>query len=113
MSCNIEQEPHREQSMELEYKVIQAQTPLFADTAKMQEVLDQESRAGWRLLEKQDNYRIKVQRDISHRDNDADLDFDAYRTTVGVSSVITYGVTALLTIGVVSIILYFALWNNN
>ena len=77
--------------MELEYKVITSQTPMFSDTAKMQEVLDQEARAGWQLLEKQDNYKIRLQREISHRENDKTLDADAYRTTVGVSSTITYG----------------------
>jgi len=99
--------------MELEYKVIQSQTPLFADTNKMQEVLSEEAKAGWRLLEKQDNYKIRLQREISHRANDASLGFDAYRTSVGVSSVVTYGVTALLTIGIVSIILYLAIWSSN
>ncbi len=99
--------------MELEYKIIQSQTPMFTDTAKMHEILDQEARAGWRLLEKEDNYRLKLQRDISNRANDADLDFDAYRTSIGVSSMITKGATALLTMAIVSVILYFALWSAN
>lgn len=99
--------------MELEYKIMQAQTPLFADTAKMLELLDQEARAGWQLLEKEDNYRIKLQRNISHRENDKNLDFDAYRSTVGVSSMVTYGATAVVTIAIVSVILYFALWSQN
>ncbi len=99
--------------MELEYKVITSQTPTFSDTAKMQEVLEQEAKAGWRLLEKQDNYKIRLQREISHRENDKTLDVDAYRTTVGVSSTITYGATAVLTIAIVSMILYFMLWNTN
>jgi len=102
-----------EPPMELEYKIIQAQTPLFSDTARMHEILAQEAKAGWQLLEKEDNYRIKLQRNISHRDNDKNLDFDAYRSTVGVSSVVTYGVTAVVTIAIVSFILYFALWTSN
>ena len=98
--------------MDLEFKTIQAQTPLFAETAKMHELLEVEARAGWRLLEKENNYRIKLQRDISHRENDANLNIDAYRTSVGVSSAITYGATALLTVAVVSVILYFSIWNG-
>lgn len=98
--------------MEIEYKIIQSQTPLFANSAKMHEVLEQESRAGWQLLEKEDNFRLKLQRSISHRENDANLDFDAYRSNVGVSSMVTYGVTALATIAVVSLILYLALWSQ-
>ena len=99
--------------MELEYKVVQAQTPLFSDTGKMHEILEQEAQAGWQLLEKEDNFKIRLQRDISHRENDKNLDFDAYRSTVGVSAILTYGVTALLTLGIVSVILYLTIWGAN
>ncbi len=96
--------------MDLEYKTLHAQTPLFADSNKMHEVLEQEAKAGWQLLSKDDNYKIKLQRDISNRDNDKNLGFDAYRSSVGVSSVVTYVGTALFTIAIVSVILYFAIW---
>ncbi|MFT6092729.1 MAG: hypothetical protein ACJA2Q_000618 [Pseudohongiellaceae bacterium] len=98
--------------MELEYKTLQSQTPLFASAAKMHETLEQESKAGWSLLEKEDNYRIKLQRNTLNRANDKSLEFDAYRSTVGVSSVVTYGLTAAMTLGVVSIILYLAIWST-
>lgn len=98
--------------MNQEFKTMQSQTPLFADNKKMQEVLAGEAKAGWDLLEKEDNYRIKLQRDISNRENDKNLDFDPYTTTVGVSSVFTYGLTAVGTIAIVSVILYFAIWSQ-
>lgn len=98
--------------MDLEYKIIQAQTPLFAETAKMHELLEVEATAGWRLLEKESNYRIKLQREVSHRKNDPSLNIDAYRSTIGVSSTVTYGATALLTIAIVSVILYFSIWSG-
>tara|TARA_B110000444_G_scaffold236887_1_gene249129 strand:- start:66 stop:191 length:126 start_codon:yes stop_codon:yes gene_type:complete len=41
--------------MSQEFKTMQAQTPLFADTKKMQEILAVEAKAGWDLLEKEDN----------------------------------------------------------
>ncbi len=94
--------------MSQEYKTVQAQTPLFADTDKMREILAEEAKAGWDLLEKEDNYRIKLQRDIENRSNDGNLDIDPYRSTVGVSSMLTYGLTALVTILIVSGILYLA-----
>ena len=97
--------------MDVEYKILTAQTPLFASTDKMLELLEVEAKAGWQLLEKEDNYRIKLQRNISHRDNDSSLNIDPYRSTVGVSSVITYGVTAAATIAIVSVILYLAIWS--
>ena len=59
--------------MDIEYKTIQAQTPLFADSKKMQAVLQEEAKAGWQLLWKEDNYKMKLQREISHRDNDKNL----------------------------------------
>lgn len=98
--------------MDLEYKTIQAQTPLFTDSKKMHDVLETEAKAGWQLLWKEDNYKLKLQREISHRDNDKNLAFDAYRSTVGVSSTVTYVGTALLTIAIVSVILYFAIWTS-
>lgn len=94
--------------MEHEFKIVQSQTPIFSDTAKMHEILAEEAAAGWQLLEKQDNYRIKLQRNISHRANDGNLKIDPYRSSVGVSSVVTYTATALFTILVVSVILYLA-----
>lgn len=98
--------------MDIEYKTIQSQTPLFSDTAKMHAVLAEEAKAGWQLLEKEDNYRIKLQRNISHRENDKNLDIDAYRSTVGVPAVFTYGLTAAVTVAIVSIILYLAIWSQ-
>jgi len=99
--------------MALEYKTLHSQTPLFSDPERLRAILAEEARAGWDLVEKQDNYRIKLQRETSHRDNDGNLDFDAYRSTVGVSSLITYGATALITVAIVAMILYLALWSQN
>ena len=55
---------------------MQAQTPLFADNKKMQGFLAGEAKAGWDLLKKEDNYRIKLQRDISNHENNKILDSD-------------------------------------
>lgn len=90
-----------EHSGYLEYKVIQATTPLFANPRKMQAVLAEEARAGWQLVEKFDNYKLRLQRDSRARANDASLDFDAYRSQVGVSHLITYSAAALVTLAVV------------
>lgn len=98
--------------MELEYKIIQSQTPQFSETSKMQEILAEEAKAGWRLLEKQSNFSIRLQRDISCRENDHTLDIDPYRTSVGVPAVLTYSASAMLTIVVVTSILYLALWSQ-
>ncbi len=99
--------------MELEYKTIHSQTPLFSDTSKMHEILAEEAQAGWSLLEKESNFSIKLKRDVSHRDNDKNLSIDAYRTSVGVPAVLTYSASAVLTVVIVAAILYLALWSQS
>ncbi|MDP1930572.1 MAG: hypothetical protein Q8L60_03840 [Gammaproteobacteria bacterium] len=87
--------------MELEYKVVQSTTPLFATSKKIEEIMAEESKAGWQLVEKFDNYKMRLQRDISHRANDKNLGFDAYRSQVGVNNIIVYGITTVVTLAVV------------
>lgn len=87
--------------MELEYKVIQATTPHFAKSQNISAVMSEEEKAGWRLLEKCDNYKLRLQRDISHRANDKNLGIDPYRTQVGINNAIIYGITTVLTLAVV------------
>ena len=93
--------------MSQEFKTMQAQTPVFAESKEIQKFLAGKAKAEQDLLKKEDNYRIKLQRDISNRENDKNLDSDPYATTVGFSSVLTYGLTATATLDIVSVVLYF------
>jgi hypothetical protein len=90
--------------MELEYKIIQSTTPYFANTANLKQILEEEAESGWELLEKLDNYKIRVQRQISHRSDDATRNRDPYRSQVGPSNAITYGAAAIVTIAVVLLV---------
>jgi hypothetical protein len=87
--------------MELEYKVVQSTTPYFTKSQNIALVMAEEEKAGWRLLEKCDNYKLRLQRDISHRANDKNLSIDPYRTQVGVNNALVYGITTVLTLAVV------------
>lgn len=87
--------------MDLEFKVLHSTTPMFANAKKIEEVMAQEAQAGWQLLEKLDNYKLRLQRNISHRSKDQNLGFDAYRSQVGVNNMIVYSITAAVTLGVV------------
>ena len=87
--------------MELEYKIVQSTTPLFGKREKLEAILAEEARAGWRLSEKFDNYKLRLQREITHRDRDDELDFDAYRTQVGISNFVSYTVATVVTLAVV------------
>lgn len=91
--------------MELEYKIVQSTTPHFAKAGNLKAVLDEEAQSGWQLVEKFDNYKIRLQRDISHRTGDSTRSVDAYRTQVGLSNWVTYSAAAALTIAVVLLIL--------
>ncbi|GGG49897.1 hypothetical protein GCM10011403_03770 [Pseudohongiella nitratireducens] len=90
--------------MELEYKVIQATTPYFGKLENLQQVLEEEEESGWELVEKLDNYKIRVQRHISHRSDDRNRSRDPYRTQVGPSNAITYTAAAIGTIAVVLLV---------
>lgn len=87
--------------MELEYKIVQSTTPHFANTQNLARVLSEEAQAGWSLIEKLDNYKIRLQRDISHRQSDGNRSLDPYRVQVGPSILVTYGAAAVLTLAVV------------
>lgn len=87
--------------MELEYKIIQSTTPHFAKAENLSHVLAEEAQAGWVLVEKFDNYKLRLQRDISHRSDDKGRSIDPYRVQVGPSNLLTYGAAALLTLVIV------------
>jgi hypothetical protein len=66
-----------------EFKIIRSSTNTFRDPAKTRAILEEEARAGWMLVEKFDNSRIRLKRPASARAGDGNLGFDPYRTTVG------------------------------
>jgi hypothetical protein len=51
----------------------------------MEQVLQEEARAGWSLVEKFDNQRIRLKRPHGAKASDQQLSFDPYRTTIGMS----------------------------
>lgn len=82
---------------EWEFKILRSQFNTFRKPEKLREVLDQEARAGWVLLEKFDDQRIRLKRPVSARALDAKLDFDPYRTTAGVGE----GAAVLLVLAII------------
>ena len=59
-----------------EFKILRSATGGFGNPARLQSVLDEEQRAGWTLVEKFDNGRIRLKRPARARTGDAALDFD-------------------------------------
>src|SRR5438105_3951490 len=68
-----------------EFKILRSATRKFRDPMVLHAVLAQEARAGWTLVEKFDDTRVRLKRPASARDGDAALDFDPYRTWTGIS----------------------------
>lgn len=68
-----------------EFKIIRSATGWFRNPELLRRVLDEESRAGWTLVEKFDDQRVRLKRPAAARGRDGSLGFDPYRTTVGMS----------------------------
>ncbi len=70
-----------------EFKIVRANTGVFRNPAELEKLVKEESQAGWILLEKFDNSRIRFKRPLSARSNDYRLPqgVDPYRTQYGMS----------------------------
>jgi hypothetical protein len=80
-----------------EFKILRSATNAFRDPDRLRQVLEEESRAGWILVEKFDNQRLRLKRPASARTADSALGFDPYRTSYGMSD----GQLALVIVGIV------------
>lgn len=65
-----------------EFKIVRASTRKFKTAEAVQKLCQEEARAGWELVEKFDETRIRFKRRIERRAGDRHLDIDPYRTQV-------------------------------
>jgi hypothetical protein len=65
-----------------EFKFLRTSAGGFGIPAVLSRILEEEARAGWLLVEKFDNNRVRLKRPMAARNGDATLDFDPYRTWV-------------------------------
>ncbi len=84
-----------------EYKLITSNTPIFASSAKLKQILAEEAQAGWDLEELIDNSKIRVSRDKSARSGDGGRSIDPYRISVGMNQAVYLGIAAVITILVI------------
>jgi len=66
-----------------EFKIIRSNFARFKDYKVVQQVCAEEAKAGWEMLEKFDDYRIRFKRPINKRAYDQHLTTDPYRTSMG------------------------------
>ncbi|MCR4405859.1 MAG: hypothetical protein NUW24_02900 [Anaerolineae bacterium] len=70
-----------------EFKIVRSGTGAFRKAEVLNKLIEEEARAGWIMLEKFDDYRIRFKRPRSARAKDAYLPagVDPYRTRYGAS----------------------------
>jgi hypothetical protein len=68
-----------------EFKIVRAATRKFKDPEFFRKTCEEEARAGWEMLEKFDDNRVRFRRKIEHRGDDLHREIDPYRTLVGMS----------------------------
>ena len=94
-----------------EFKILRSATGAFRRPDLLRQILDEESRAGWVLVEKFDNQRMRLKRPVSARAADTTLGFDPYRTSHGLSegrlTLIIIG-TMIGTIGLLMVVIFLA-----
>ena len=84
-----------------EFKILRCVTGRFRDPIWLNGILQEEARAGWTMIEKFDDSRVRLKRPAKARVNDAALGFDPYRTWVGMSQ---WRYTGLILAAVIALI---------
>jgi hypothetical protein len=96
-----------------EFKIVRSESGAFRKPEVFQQLVQEESMAGWELLEKLDDRRVRFKRPSDARRRDATLPpgYDPYRTQYGSAvarTIILIAVALLLAAGVGAAILFNA-----
>jgi hypothetical protein len=92
-----------------EFKVVRASRDLFRKPAIFQKLCQEEALAGWIMLEKLDDRRVRFKRLIALRDvfNASQLSYDPYRCYYGSSFTLLRCLGAIAAVGAIAIPSYF------
>lgn len=79
--------PYRQEDLieDWEFKILRSINGAFKTHAKLQKVLHEEAQAGWVLVEKFDNDRIRLKRSIRDKDQGLYSGIDPYRSHIGMT----------------------------
>lgn len=89
-----------------EFKILRSAASQFRNPVWLRNILEEEARAGWTMIEKFDNGRVRLKRPASARANDATLGFDPYRSWVGISQT---RIALMIVLGALAFVLLGAL----
>ncbi len=89
-----------------EFKIVRANWGVFGNSRKFTQLLQEEAQAGWELVEKFDNERVRFKRSLSLRDRDNLLPagVDPYRTHYGMPPLMFALMIIFITLAVLAII---------
>ncbi|MBU8934643.1 MAG: hypothetical protein KOO62_11655 [candidate division Zixibacteria bacterium] len=82
-----------------EFKIVRSVTEKFKSHEAVQKLCAEEAQAGWEMVEKFDNGRIRFKRRIECRSRDGHLQIDPYRTNIG----FTEGSFVMVILGVIAL----------
>jgi len=68
-----------------EFKIVRANSRKFKSPESVRRLCEEESQAGWEMVEKFDDSRIRFKRRIEQRSQDPHRTVDPYRTLIGLS----------------------------
>ncbi len=91
-----------------EFKILRSVTKAFKRPEFLRQTLEEEARAGWELVEKFDNERIRLKRPTSARTKDAGLGFDPYRSHVGMTEGTQVAIILAVVFGVLALFILVA-----
>jgi len=87
-----------------EFKIVRSSTGKFRNYEAVNRLCQDEAKAGWEMLEKFDDQRIRFKRRVDRRSMDPHLQTDPYRTSAGLTgnTAVVMGVgLAILLLGAV------------
>jgi hypothetical protein len=79
-----------------EFKILRTSSGGFRSRRVLNKVCAEEAQAGWILLEKLDNHRLRFRRPVAARDRDQQCKIDPYRTRYGISESVETWTTVIL-----------------
>jgi hypothetical protein len=93
-----------------EFKIIRSQTGAFRNQAALQKLMEEEARAGWQMVEKFDNSRVRFKRPRSARQRDSQLpaEVDPYRVHYGISEAAFVATILLVIFGALGLVMLMA-----
>ncbi len=91
-----------EQPKGWEFKILRTNSGGFRSRKVLNKACAEEAQAGWILLEKLDDHRLRFRRPITARDRDQQCKIDPYRTRYGIAEIVETWTTIIVLLVIMS-----------